>query len=178
MPKSKGFTLVELLVVITIIAILATVGFAAFSSTQKGARDATRKGDINAIANALEQTYSNGLYSELLPSYFSDGTVPQDPRDPPGVSTSGPFPPNPFPVLCGASNNLKCEYCERPGGLGMGNCTGATDQGGEYPIRIAAPGHWGSEEPSKTFSSFLICTNLETPSGNGGAYYYCIKSRQ
>ncbi len=52
--KNKGFTLIELLVVIAIIAVLSTIGFAVFSGVQKGARDAKRRSDIDAIAKALE----------------------------------------------------------------------------------------------------------------------------
>lgn len=50
----RGFTLVELLVVISIIAILSVIGMVVFSGVQKNARDARRRGDIEAIAKALE----------------------------------------------------------------------------------------------------------------------------
>lgn len=53
--KSKGFTLVELLVVISIIAILSVIGLTIFSGVQKGARDAKRKEDLHSLALALEQ---------------------------------------------------------------------------------------------------------------------------
>lgn len=59
----KGFTLIELLVVISIIAILSVIGITVFSNVQKGARDAKRRGDIDAIAKALEIYKSvNGSY--------------------------------------------------------------------------------------------------------------------
>ena len=50
----KGFTLVELLVVMAIIAILATVIIGGFRSSQMRGRDAQRKSDLKQIANALE----------------------------------------------------------------------------------------------------------------------------
>ncbi len=59
----KGFTLMELLVTITIMAVLATIAIAIFSGAQQSARDTKRRQDINAIKNVLEQYYlKNGSY--------------------------------------------------------------------------------------------------------------------
>lgn len=49
-----GFTLVELLVVVTILAILSIVAYSAFGSQTIQARDARRKQDLAAIEKALE----------------------------------------------------------------------------------------------------------------------------
>ena len=71
MPKSapKGFSLVELLVVISIIAILSVIGITVFTGVQKGARDARRRGDIHAIAQALEQFKAQyGVYPPVPPA--------------------------------------------------------------------------------------------------------------
>lgn len=57
--KKSGFTLVELLVVISIISILAIVGMVSYVGTQKGARDAKRRIDVDAIANVLEAHYAD-----------------------------------------------------------------------------------------------------------------------
>lgn len=77
----KGFTLVELMVVIAIIAVLAAVGIAIFTSQQKTARDARRRADIDAYAAAYEATYANPNYRALVGTDFAGGVVPTDPTN-------------------------------------------------------------------------------------------------
>ncbi len=55
MKKNAGFTLFELLVVISIIAVLMAVISTSYSAAQKRARDARRRQDIKAVQKALEQ---------------------------------------------------------------------------------------------------------------------------
>lgn len=50
----KGFSLVELLVVITIIAILSVVAYTAVGGQTVKARDSKRKQDLNTIQSAME----------------------------------------------------------------------------------------------------------------------------
>lgn len=56
---SKAFTLVELLVVISIIGILASIGLVSFRTAQARSRDAQRKSDLKEIGSALELYYSD-----------------------------------------------------------------------------------------------------------------------
>lgn len=54
---NKGFSLVELLVVITIIAILSVAAYSAVGGNTIKARDAKRKQDVGTIQQALELYY-------------------------------------------------------------------------------------------------------------------------
>ena len=60
----KGFTLLEMLVVVSIIGILAALILANLASTRERARDATRQSDIKQYQTALGQYASEntGLY--------------------------------------------------------------------------------------------------------------------
>ncbi len=50
----RGFTLVELLIVIAILSILSTIGVANFQSARIKARDVGRKSDLQSISKSLE----------------------------------------------------------------------------------------------------------------------------
>lgn len=69
----KGFTLLELLVVIGLITILMSFGMASYSTAQKKARDSRRVSDMKSIQNALEQYYSICSYKYPLVA----GAVPK-----------------------------------------------------------------------------------------------------
>jgi general secretion pathway protein G len=66
----KGFTLIEMLVVISIIGILATLVAANLNSARSRARDAERKSDMKNIQTALRIYYNdNGRYPANDGSY-------------------------------------------------------------------------------------------------------------
>lgn len=63
MKRLAGFTLVELLVTISVMVILLTLGSVALSSYQVNARDEERKVDVGVITQQLESYYNtNGEY--------------------------------------------------------------------------------------------------------------------
>ena len=55
----KGFTIVELLIVMSILAVLATFFISGYTGTQRRARDAQRKSDLKQIANSFEIFFSD-----------------------------------------------------------------------------------------------------------------------
>lgn len=58
----KGFTLIEILIVVAIIAILASVVLVGLGPTQQSGRDARRLSDIHEVQNALELYYNKCGY--------------------------------------------------------------------------------------------------------------------
>lgn len=82
--RGKGFTLVELLVVISIIAILAAIGMAVFRGISTSAKDVKKRGDIDAITKVLESKYNSATgqypaWGDLADSDFTSGKIPTGP---------------------------------------------------------------------------------------------------
>ncbi len=77
--KNKGFTLVELLVVMAILGVLVTLVAGGFRTAQMRGRDGKRKSDLREIANSLEVFMSDhGQY----PSDTAGGQIQACPYDP------------------------------------------------------------------------------------------------
>lgn len=64
---SRGFTLVELLVTVAIIAVITAVSAVAYSQVLKGGRDAKRISDLKTIQTGLEQyRVDQGFYPSAI----------------------------------------------------------------------------------------------------------------
>lgn len=63
----RGFTLVELLITISIIVLLSTIGIITYSQVFKNGRDAKRQSDLKQIQSALEQYRADqGFYPPAI----------------------------------------------------------------------------------------------------------------
>lgn len=64
--NNRGFTIVELLIVIVVIGILAALVIVTYNGIQQKARDTERKTDINAVASHMEAyNAQNGSYPAM-----------------------------------------------------------------------------------------------------------------
>ncbi len=59
--KQRGFTLVEIVITVTIMSILLTLAVVNLNSSEANARDAERASDVKTIANHMELYYKNGI---------------------------------------------------------------------------------------------------------------------
>lgn len=90
----KGFTLIEMLVVVSVIGILTTLALASFTGTQKQARDTQRKSDLKQYQTTLEEyaTKNDSLYPAYPTSASANDTLCSDlsltgcPEDPKNTS--------------------------------------------------------------------------------------------
>lgn len=85
MKRNCAFTLVEILVVTTIISLLSIGGIVSYTQLGKQSRDSRRKADIEQIRSALESYRSDDSSSSypadldaLIPNYLK--SIPTDPK--------------------------------------------------------------------------------------------------
>jgi general secretion pathway protein G len=80
---SSGFTMIELLVVMTLIVILASMGLTQYRSSVTFAKEATLKEDLFRMRDAIDQYYADkGQYPSTLDALVSDGYLRKVPDDP------------------------------------------------------------------------------------------------
>ncbi|MDO8619643.1 MAG: prepilin-type N-terminal cleavage/methylation domain-containing protein [Candidatus Daviesbacteria bacterium] len=92
--RQRGFTLIEILVVISIIAVIATFGLSSYQTATQKARDGVRKNNLNQLSTALGIYFQNkshyiagyGTCTEDTPvfknnisSLMSGNNIPKDP---------------------------------------------------------------------------------------------------
>ncbi|HMI09558.1 MAG TPA: prepilin-type N-terminal cleavage/methylation domain-containing protein [Candidatus Saccharimonadales bacterium] len=72
MHKNKGFTLVEIIVIISVIAILVTVVIVSVGNWRKSTAETEVKSDLRSLSGAMEaaRNFNNG-YPTSIPSTFT-----------------------------------------------------------------------------------------------------------
>ncbi len=126
MTNNKGFTLIEMLVVIAIIGLLSSVVVIGLGGSRSKARDARRIADVQQIQNALELAYDP---ASGYPSGIPSGAPTTDPQG--NTYLYSPLTQNyklgvclendQSPVPSDASITANC-----PGSLGDGASTGGS----------------------------------------------------
>jgi general secretion pathway protein G len=75
--------MIELLVVMTLMVMLATIGMTQYKSSQLFAREAVLKEDLFRMRDAIDQYYADkGQYPSTLEALVSDGYMRKVPDDP------------------------------------------------------------------------------------------------
>lgn len=135
----KGFTLLELLVVIGIIAILISMAAVSYTSAQKKARDSRRNADVSALQKAMEQYYS--LCKNLYPVIAGETATTTVNIDPANYTTG-------FNTVSGSCN---------------GNSVTLLKNVPQDPLGA------NYQCVNCTTSSYTICPPVKTGAGPGGA---------
>jgi general secretion pathway protein G len=82
-PQEAGFTLIELMVVLSIIVILASMGLAQYRNSVVYASEAVLHQDLTLMRDAIDQYYADkGQYPGSLDSLVTDGYLRKIPEDP------------------------------------------------------------------------------------------------
>lgn len=160
--KLRGFTLVELMVVIAIIAILVGVGALAFGGALKRARDAKRKADLNEIRKALMMYYTeSGSYPAM--------TDPLSGWERSACTATACNTDSPSPFMEYLSPNYMVRVPLDP----------------QHPNKS---GSWGYLYRPESAYGFRLMTHFEVlnnaddedcydPGGSGDSWWYCIRAQ-
>ncbi len=168
--NERGFTLLELLLVISMLAILAVVGVVTYSGLNKNSKDTKRKQDVESIAKLYESKFDpvKGKYFGLDPAGkdFSSGIFPTPPE---GGSYSNLIPSAgsaPYFNVCAALEDHPLRTCNlsRPSCFCIASTQSGFTTGAGGVIGTGAP-------PSSNLNHPAACDRYGTL-GNGLYSYW------
>lgn len=118
--NKKGFTLIELMVVIAVIAVLATIALFGLGQAQKSARDTQRQQIMNGLRAALERysgdtgSYPAGAFTAMMAALSTGGQLTTNPTDSGCGAGKTTYPTNTDAsgrwVPCAAGNGVTFSY--------------------------------------------------------------------
>ena len=80
---ARGFTMIEMLIVMTLIIILASVGMVQYRSSVRRSEEAVLKENLFRMRDAIDQYYADKTkYPAGLEDLVSEGYIREVPRDP------------------------------------------------------------------------------------------------
>jgi general secretion pathway protein G len=83
LKSTRGFTIIELMVVMTIIVVLASMGLVQYRRSIIFAREAVLKEDLFRMNDAIDQYYADkNEYPPAIDSLVSEGYLRSVPKDP------------------------------------------------------------------------------------------------
>ena len=116
--RFKGFTLLEILVTVAIIAIITTIAVVATQNVRLKARDTNRISNVNQVVSALEQYYTrNNTYPTMI--------VPGEPIQSASTQYLPEVPQNPRPRTDGGCLNNDFHYDKTSDGYQLTFCLGS-----------------------------------------------------
>jgi general secretion pathway protein G len=78
-----GFTLIEVLIVVTLVVILAAMGMSTYMNSVQHAREAVLKEDLFRMRDAIDQFYADkNAYPQSLQDLVTEGYLRELPKDP------------------------------------------------------------------------------------------------
>ena len=82
-PDARGFTMIEILVVVSLIVILASMGMVQYRNSVTRAEEAVLKENLFRMRDAIDQYYADkAKYPQGLTDLVSDGYIREIPNDP------------------------------------------------------------------------------------------------
>jgi len=138
----KGFTLIEMLVVISIIGILLGLSLFSLQGSKQSGRDAQRKSDLELIRSGLEiyKSDCNSYPTSLDTSLEGDGSNESCPSSNVYISEVPTDPEDPQRGYIYSSDGVTYEICAAlEGGTGSVTCGGSSNCGETCNYKVTNP---------------------------------------